>query len=141
MTGLDPTAEIQLAVINFFTAVGVNLAAPKSVFFNDRQGTLTVHATDDDLELIEQAINTLNIAPPEVTVKVRFVEVNQNDTRALGFDWYLGNFLMGNNKAALLGWHAAVFRGRSEHRQIRPANSPAMPRRARPNRPRFPTGC
>lgn len=98
MTGLDPTAEIQLAVVNFFNAVGVNLAAPKSVFFNDRQGTLTVHATDEDLDMIEQAVNTLNIAPPEVTVKTRFVEVNENDNRALGFDWYLGNFLM-NNKS------------------------------------------
>jgi len=48
--------------------------------------------------MIEQAINTLNIAPPEVTVKTRFVEVNQNDSRQLGFDWYLGNFLM-NNKS------------------------------------------
>jgi beta-lactamase regulating signal transducer with metallopeptidase domain/type II secretory pathway component GspD/PulD (secretin) len=78
VTGLAPTTEIQLAVINFFTTIGVNLKAPKSVFFNDRQGTLTVHATDDDLDLIEQAINTLNIAPPEVTVKVRFVEADDD---------------------------------------------------------------
>jgi type II secretory pathway component GspD/PulD (secretin) len=76
VTGVDPTIDIQFAIINFFNSVGVNLAAPKSVFFNERQGTLTVHATDDDLELIEQAINTLNIAPPEVTVKVRFVEAD-----------------------------------------------------------------
>jgi general secretion pathway protein D len=89
----------------------VNLAAPKSVFFNDHQGTLTVHATDDDLELIEQAINTLNIAPPEVTVKVRFVEVNQNDQRALGFDWYLGNFLMGNKSIAASGGSQPSFAG------------------------------
>ncbi len=73
-TGPNSAADIQLAVIRFFNSVGVKLEAPKSVFYGDRQGTLTVHATDDDLDLIEQAINTLNIAPPEVSVKVRFVE-------------------------------------------------------------------
>ncbi len=74
----------------------MNRAAPKSVFFNDRQGTLTVRATDDDLELIEQAINTLNIAPPEVTVKVRFVEVNPERQSCAGLlIAYLGNFHVG----------------------------------------------
>jgi len=111
VTGLDPTVEIQLAVINFFNAVGVNLAPPKSVFFNDRQGTLTVRATSDDLDLIEQAIETLNIAPPEVTVKTRFVEVNQNDSKALGFDWYLGNFLMGGKNVVASGGSQPSFTG------------------------------
>jgi hypothetical protein len=69
----DPTTDIQLAVINFFNSAGVNLSAPKSVFFNDRQGSLTVHATADDLDLIEQAISTLNtpngnIVQPEAKV-------------------------------------------------------------------------
>jgi general secretion pathway protein D len=111
VTGLETTTEIQLAVVSFFQAVGVNLAAPKSVFFNDRQGTLTVRATDEDLELIEQAINTLNIAPPEVTVKTRFVEVNQNDNKQLGFDWYLGNFLMNNKSIGASGGTQPSFQG------------------------------
>jgi type II secretory pathway component GspD/PulD (secretin) len=74
---MDHTTEIQLAIINFFSAVGVTLSAPKSLFFNERQGTLTVRATDDDLELIEQAINTLNQPAPEVSIKVRFVEADE----------------------------------------------------------------
>jgi len=77
-----------------------------------------VRATDEDLELIEQAINTLNIAPPEVTIKTRFVEVNQNDNKQLGFDWYLGNFLMGNKSMAASGGSQPSFAG---------APSPANP--------------
>jgi type II secretory pathway component GspD/PulD (secretin) len=88
-------ADIQAAVVNFFAAVGVNLTPPKSVFYGDRQGMLTVHATADDLDMIEAAVDTLNIAPPEVNLKVRFVEVSETDNKALGFNWYLGNFLMG----------------------------------------------
>lgn len=86
---------VQSAVIAFFRAEGVNLDPPKSVFFNDREGTMWVRATSEDLDIIEQAIQTLNIAPPQVNIRVKFVEVTQNDSKALGFDWYLGNFLIG----------------------------------------------
>jgi beta-lactamase regulating signal transducer with metallopeptidase domain len=67
--------EIQIGLINFFQATGVDLSPPKSVLFEDHQNTLTVHATPHDLDLVQAAINTLNVAPPEVNVKARFVEV------------------------------------------------------------------
>jgi general secretion pathway protein D len=104
-------AEVQLAVISFFRSVGVELGPPKSVFFNDRQGTLLVYAGADDLDKIEAAIQTLNIAPPQVNVKAKFVEVSQNDNRALGFDWYLGNFLLGNKSVVGSGGTAPSFTG------------------------------
>ena len=34
--------------------------------------------------------------PPQVHIKSRFIEVGQDDSSALGFDWYLGNVNMGN---------------------------------------------
>src|SRR5690606_1343484 len=83
----------------------------KNVFFNDRQGTLLVRATSQELDVIEAAIQTLNIAPPQVNVKTKFVEVTQTDSKALGFDWYLGNFLMGNNAMGLQGGTAPTYGG------------------------------
>jgi len=65
------------------------------MFFNDRLGLLTVRGTMDDLDTIESAIETLNQVPPQVHIKARFIEVSQNDNAALGFDWYLGNFING----------------------------------------------
>jgi general secretion pathway protein D len=62
------------------------------VFFNDRQGTLLVRATEDDLDIIERAIQTMNEVAPQVHIKSRFIEVQQNDNKELGFDWYLGQF-------------------------------------------------
>src|SRR5262249_54333449 len=53
-------------------------------------------ATLQDLDVIETAVQVLNIAPPQINIKSKFVEVAQNDTRALGFDWFLGNFVLGN---------------------------------------------
>jgi general secretion pathway protein D len=46
--------------------------------------------------MIEAAIEILNRVPQQVNIKTKFAEITQDDSKALGFDWYLGNFLMGN---------------------------------------------
>jgi len=94
------TFQNQLATLarEFFSAAGVDLAAPKSVIFNQRSGLLLVRATLQDLDLIDQAIQVMNTAPPQVTIDTRFIEITQEDTKALGFDWFLGNFTFGNNR-------------------------------------------
>ena len=80
-------AQIQSSVTNFFRTVGVNLVPPESLYFNDRLSTLTVHTTADNLDLIEAAIMTLDVAPPQVTIKVRFVELHENTSWLQKFDW------------------------------------------------------
>jgi len=55
-----------------------------------------VRAAMQDLDIIEAAIQVLNIVPPHVNIKANFVEISQTDYKALGFDWYLGNTLMAN---------------------------------------------
>ena len=91
------TVNVSLAAKGFFTTLGVNLDPPKSVFFNDRLGVLFVRATSQDLDTIEKAIQVLNMTPPQVHIKARFIEVEQDDSTALGFDWYLGQFNMGQD--------------------------------------------
>lgn len=46
--------------------------------------------------MIEAAIEVLNRVPQQVNIKTKFVEISQDDTKAFGFDWYLGNLLMNN---------------------------------------------
>ncbi len=84
------------ALRDFLAQAGVALEPPKSISYNDRHGMLLVRATLQDLDIIEQQIGVLNTVPPQVNIKVKFVEVPQDDTKALGFDWYLGNVLMTN---------------------------------------------
>ena len=96
MTSVTQEETVSEAARTFFQALGVDLTtAGKSLFFNDRLGLLTVRGTSDDLDVIEQAIETLNQVPPQIHIKARFIEVSQNDNTALGFDWYLGNFING----------------------------------------------
>jgi len=85
---------IASALRDFFEQAGANLAPPKSLFYNDRQGVLMVRTTLQDLDIIEQSMAVLYTAPPQVNIKVKFVEVSQDDTKAFGFDWYLGNMLV-----------------------------------------------
>jgi len=70
----------------------------KAVFYNDRTGILFVRATLSDLDIIEQAIQVLNVLPPQVEIEAKFAEVTQEDVKALGFQWWIGNWTMGNNR-------------------------------------------
>ncbi|MCS7338775.1 MAG: hypothetical protein NZ739_11170, partial [Verrucomicrobiae bacterium] len=93
--------------VDFTSATGTN----KSVFFNDRLGLLVVRATLQDLDIIEAAIQVLNASPPQVNIKAKFIEIEQSDLKALGFDWYLGNFLMNQGKIGMQGGTAPSFYG------------------------------
>ena len=111
VTDVNNTEEVQAAARAFFVSVGVNLTPPKALFFNDRAGILFVRATMQDLDLIESAIQVLCALPPQVNIRSKFVQVSQNDNKALGFDWYLGNFLMNNGAIGAQGGSAPSFLG------------------------------
>ncbi len=102
----NSTDQLQVAVRQFFGAVGIdfNTNNPanvgKAFAWNDRKGTLTVRATASDLDMIAAVVETLNQAPPQINIKAKFAEITQNDNRALGFNWTLGNFQIGNNVIA-----------------------------------------
>lgn len=119
-------------VRNFFVAAGVDFSTNaiaigatglpqptgKALFFNDRTGLLLVRATMEELDIVEKAIQVLNVAPPQVSIEAKFTEISQTDARALGFDWFLGNFLMNSGAIGAQGGTAPSFSG---------AASPANP--------------
>jgi general secretion pathway protein D len=47
------------------------------------------------LDTIENAIEVLDHVAPQIHIKARFIEMEQDDATALGFDWYLGQFNIG----------------------------------------------
>jgi len=111
LTVETPTRDYIDVVRQFFLAAGVDLAPPKAIFFNDRLGMLMVRATLADLDVIEQAVQMLNMAPPQVTIDAKFAEVTQEDAKALGFDWFWGNTLLFNQRAGVQGGTAPSFAG------------------------------
>ncbi len=114
LTRNESMETVQASVRQFFAAAGVDLSQPgKALFFNDRRGTLFVKGTLQDLDTIEAAIQTLNITPPQINIRAKFIEVAQTDQKALGVNWYLGNTLMGDGKIGLQGGTAPSFTGQS----------------------------
>ena len=49
--------------------------------------------SDSGRSSTEAAGEVLGVQPPEVKLKSKFVEIKQDDLKALGFDWYMGNVL------------------------------------------------
>ncbi|HKS36572.1 MAG TPA: hypothetical protein VJW76_05245, partial [Verrucomicrobiae bacterium] len=90
-------------VRRFFEGAGVNPNPPNMVFFKDRTGILMVRATAEELDLVQKAIAALNIAPPQSPAESKSVEVGPNDTKKLGFDWFLGNTLLSNGQLGSQG--------------------------------------
>jgi len=121
LTRTNDMSEVSRAVINFFSSLGVDLDPSrnpgKALFFNDRQGVLIARATLQDLDMIEAAIQVLNTVPPQINIKSKIIEISQSDTKALGFDWFLGNVLMNGGQLGGQAGTAPSFTG-----QPTPAN-------------------
>lgn len=85
LEGAAPSARTNSTqgVRDFFATLGVDLRPPKSIYFNDRSGALLVRASLADLDIIEQAIQVMNIAPPQVNVRAKFVEMSEAQAAAL----------------------------------------------------------
>ncbi|MGZ4986648.1 MAG: type II secretion system protein GspD, partial [Limisphaerales bacterium] len=112
VTHTNNTQTLHEMVRAYFTAAGVTLTDPgKSVFFNDRTGLLLVRGSLQDLEIIEAAVEMLNQAPPQLTIESKFAEMTQDDSRALGFDWFLGNTTTAGGSIGLQGGTAPSFQG------------------------------
>jgi tetratricopeptide (TPR) repeat protein len=132
VTTLTNVATLQSEVRAFFTAAGVdfptnNVAVGggvpagfggaggpgqtpvKAMFYNDRAGVLWVRAPLRDLDIIENAVHTLNAAPPQVSIEAKFAEFSQSDDKGLGFDWFLGNTLLNKGAVGLQGGTAPSF--------------------------------
>jgi len=86
------------AARRFFTTAAVDFTVPgKAIIFNDRLGQLMVRATLQDLDIIERTIQRIHTPPSQLTIEVKFAEITESDSKALGFDWFLGNTLTQNS--------------------------------------------
>ncbi len=89
-----PETSAQLLIRDarrYFVQAGVDFSMPgRRMIYSDGKGYLMVRATLEELDIVEQAIQILNMPLPQLTLEVKFCEVTAEDARALGFDWFLG---------------------------------------------------
>jgi type II secretory pathway component GspD/PulD (secretin)/tetratricopeptide (TPR) repeat protein len=64
-----------------------------SATFWPHSGILIVRNTQDNLDMVDALVDQANASQPkQVEIESKFVEINQNNLKELGFDWLLGPF-------------------------------------------------
>jgi len=94
----NDTQNVSQQLRTLFGRVGVNLQPPKAIFCNPRLRLIFVRATQDDLDTIESALETLNQPQPQIHIKARFLEVT-GDPGAIPA---LTNYLDGQTRVSIL---------------------------------------
>ncbi|MDO5449380.1 MAG: hypothetical protein Q4F30_00680, partial [Akkermansia sp.] len=93
---IDPKA----ALIN----MGVNFPQGSSAKYSPATGMLTVYNTDDELDTVEEAVNTYRQNMPKmVKVSAKFVEISQTNEEELSFDWVVNPFSVNNSGSTYVG--------------------------------------
>ena len=77
----------------FLEAQGVPFPPGASANFMPQSSRMIVRNTQDNLELVDALVEQANVSgPKQVEIESKFVEINQNNLKELGFDWLLGQF-------------------------------------------------
>jgi general secretion pathway protein D len=74
-------------------SMGVEFPPGASATFWPHTGMLIVRNTQDNLDMVDALVDQANASQPkQVEIESKFVEINQNNLKELGFDWLLGPF-------------------------------------------------
>jgi general secretion pathway protein D len=83
----------------FLESQGVQFPPGASAHFLPQSSRLIVRNTADNLELVDAIVEQASVSgPKQVEIEAKFIEINQNNLKELGFDWLLGQFNIGNHK-------------------------------------------
>lgn len=109
LSGLEPQDVLVMQLRAHLAALGAPLDPPKSVHFNDRHGMLMVRAALPDFDVVEQAVQSLNMgAPPtrpQVRLDVQVLELTEEAAQRLNLSGSLAAHASGQaqDTAASIG--------------------------------------
>ncbi|MCH7224517.1 Amuc_1098 family type IV pilus outer membrane protein [Haloferula sp. A504] len=107
---------------------GVKFPEGASAQFFAANSTLLVRNTPTNLDLVETIVNnTVGDAPKQVKISTKFVEVSQENTDELGFDWIISPFGLSANSVFLGGGTIGNGVPRTNADFISPVNFTAIP--------------
>jgi beta-lactamase regulating signal transducer with metallopeptidase domain/type II secretory pathway component GspD/PulD (secretin) len=92
--------------------------AGKTLFYTGMRGGLMAHGTEKDLEIIDKAIAKLRQGPPQINIKVKFVEIDEMASQLKGMDWLFAKFAQKATSAAPATFPAPPFRTPGADHQI-----------------------
>jgi general secretion pathway protein D len=92
----------------YLASLGVQFPEGASAQYIPAGSKLVVRNTQDNIDFIDTVVDAqLGAAPTQVQIESKFVEINQNNLKELGFDWRLGAFQIGSSGVYGSGGNAA----------------------------------
>ena len=80
----------------YLASQGVEFPTGASANYLPSGSKLVVRNTRDNIDLIDSLVDAaMGVAPSQVSIETKFVEITQNNLQELGFDWLLGPFSIG----------------------------------------------
>ncbi|MCF7855341.1 MAG: hypothetical protein K9N51_11135 [Candidatus Pacebacteria bacterium] len=73
----------------FFGNFGIDFPEGSKIAYDPRTSKLVVRNTPRNLREVERVLNEINKTPTQVTIEAKFVEIQQSDLEALGFQWLI----------------------------------------------------
>jgi general secretion pathway protein D len=81
----------------YLVSQGVEFPVGSSANYLSAGSKLVVRNTRDNIDQIDSLVDAaMGVAPSQVDIQTKFVEINQNNLQELGFDWLLGPFSIGS---------------------------------------------
>ncbi len=95
-----------------FESFGIEFPAGTSISYNEALGLLVVRHTPDVIDQIETILLKMNRTPRQVTIETRFLDINQDMLKELGFHWFskAQGFLGSHNNSYFGGDATTAFR-------------------------------
>jgi general secretion pathway protein D len=92
-----PRINVTQGAQEYLSGLGVQFPDGASAQYIPAGSKLVVRNTQDNIDFIDQLVDAATgAAPTQVEIQSKFVEINQNNLKELGFDWTLGAFSIGN---------------------------------------------
>lgn len=98
-SGLKPMPSIR----SLLQKSGISFPEGATAFLVNGNSSLVVRNTSGNLDLIEQLIENTRGESQQVRIMTKFVEVSQENTEELGFDWIVTPFSVSNDRSTFLG--------------------------------------
>lgn len=97
---------------DYLLSQGVGFPPGASANYLSAGSKLVVRNTRDNLDVIDSLVDAaMGVAPSQVEIQTKFLEINQNNLQELGFDWLLGPFSVGGGVYGSGGGNATNVNG------------------------------
>jgi general secretion pathway protein D len=97
---------------DYLVSQGVEFPTGASANYLAVGSKLVVRNTRDNLDAIDALVDAaMGVAPSQVDIQTKFLEINQNNLQELGFDWLLGPFSIGGGVYGTGGGNASGING------------------------------